>query len=73
MLAEVAPVTAEQLVAPGAREDDLDVTARELGHKKCGDQCTVGNRLIHVPQQFGQQAHDIGFDQDFMVVGAEQA
>ena len=72
VLAEVAAITTEELVAADPRENDLHVAARELSHQEGRDQRTVGDRLVHVPQQLGQQPHDVGLDQDLVVIGAEE-
>ena len=72
MAAEVAAVAAEQLVAADARQDHLDVAARELADQVGGDEGRVGDRLVHVPQQLRQQADDVGLDDDLVVLGAEQ-
>jgi hypothetical protein len=72
VLAEVAPVAAEQLVAAHAGQNDLDVLARKLRHQVGGDEGSVRHRLVHVPQQFRQQPHHIGLDHDLAVLGAEQ-
>ena len=69
---QVAPVAAEKLVAAHAGEDHLHVAARELRHQIGGDEGRVGQRLVQVPHQPRQQAHDIGLDDDLVVLGAEQ-
>ena len=72
MAAEVSAVAAEELVSADARQNHLDVLARELRHQESRDERGVRQRLIHVPQQLRQQADDVGANDDFAMLSAEQ-
>ena len=71
MVAEIAAITAEQLVAAHTGEDHGDVAVRELGHEVGGDERAVGERLVHVPQELRQQRDDVRPHEDLVVIGAE--
>ncbi len=70
--AEVTPIAAEQLVAADTGENHRHVAMRELRNEIRRDERGVRDRLVHVPQQPGQQRDDVGPDDDLVVVGAEQ-
>src|SRR5260370_5604494 len=72
LAAEIAPVASEELVAANSRQDDLDVPAGEFRDQIGGDEGSIRQRLVHVPDELGKQRYDIGLDKDFMMLGTEQ-
>ena len=72
VIAEIAPITAEELVATDAGQDHRHVAPRELRHEIGRDERGVGDRLVHVPQQQRQQRDDVRAHEDLVMIGAEQ-
>ena len=72
MVAEVAPVAAEQFVAADARQDHRHVAPRELRYQVGRDEGRVGERLVHVPEQPRQQRDHVGPHDDLVVLGLEK-
>ena len=56
---KMARVAGEDLIAPHAAEDYGQVLARRRADEVRGDACRVGDRLVHMPDELGQQVDDV--------------
>jgi hypothetical protein len=71
VIAEVAPIAAEQLVAADAGQDDGDVATRKLRHQERGDERGIRDRLVEMPNELRQERADVRLDDDLVVIRAE--
>ena len=69
--AQVARVAAEGLVAADAREGDLHESRRRLGDRERRHRGGVGERLVEVADDRGQELGDVRLQDLLVVVGAE--
>src|SRR5205823_10432855 len=66
--AEVSPVASEQLVTADSGENDGHVLPCELRDQVGRDERSVGDGLVHVPQELGKQTRDVRFHQYLSVI-----
>jgi hypothetical protein len=65
-------VAREDLIPAHAAEDYGELLARRGAHQVRADRGRVGDRLVHVPDQAGQQLRHLGLDDPLVVVDRER-
>src|ERR1051325_5075422 len=70
---DVARVAGEQLVAPFPGEDNGDRLARKLADQVRREGRGIGDGLVHVPGELGEQLGSVGLDDQLVVLSAKVA
>ena len=66
-----ALVTGEELVAAVAGQGDRDLLACQFADQKGRNGAAIGERLVVMPDQIGQQVHRLGLDAKRLVIGSQ--